>query len=556
MNENVRKEYERWLNQPSLSREEKQQLQAIANDEEAINDAFYRDLSFGTAGLRGILGMGTNRMNIYVVKKATQGLANYLKKNFQKASVAIAYDSRHFSTEFAFIAAKVLSSNGIKAYVYDVLKPTPVLSYTVRNLHCQAGIMVTASHNPAKYNGYKVYGDDGCQITDHFADMVSQEINKLDIFKDIKCDDDSLVEKVPDRVYEEFLQSTMRKSLLDKSVSRDIKICFTPLNGPGRYPIQDILKMDGFKNIKIVKEQEEPDGDFTTCTYPNPELKEALTLGVKLLQESKGDVLIASDPDCDRIGLVSLDDKGLHYYSGNETGLLLFDYVYNTLKTRGLLPPNPVLVKTIVSTDLMNVVCERLGIQCVEVLTGFKYIGEVIANLEKVGRRDDFLLGFEESCGYLTNTEVRDKDAVNAAMLVAEMVAFNKANGKSVFERIEEIYQEFGRYVSVVKSYEFPGESGKNKMDGVMKYLRENDIEFPVGQLKQKNDYLLSIAKGKNGTQEIKLPKSNVIKYVFEDGTTCTMRPSGTEPKIKIYLCGKNPAILNQLKEYMEGYLK
>ena len=314
--------------------------------------------------------------------------------------------------------------------------------------------------------------------------------------------------------------------------------------------------MDGFKNIKIVKEQEEPDGDFTTCTYPNPELKEALTLGVKLLQESKGDVLIASDPDCDRIGLVSLDDKGLHYYSGNETGLLLFDYVYNTLKTRGLLPPNPVLVKTIVSTDLMNVVCERLGIQCVEVLTGFKYIGEVIANLEKVGRRDDFWLGFEESCGYLTNTEVRDKDAVNAAMLVAEMVAFNKANGKSVFERIEEIYQEFGRYVSVVKSYEFPGESGKNKMDGVMKYLRENDIEFPVGQLKQKNDYLLSVAKGKNGTQEIKLPKSNVIKYVFEDGTTCTMRPSGTEPKIKIYLCGKNPAILNQLKEYMEEYLK
>ena len=556
MNENVRKEYERWLNEPSLSREEKQQLQAIANDEEAINDAFYRDLSFGTAGLRGVLGMGTNRMNVYVVKKATQGLANYLKKNFQKASVAIAYDSRHFSTEFAFIAAKVLSSNGIKAYVYDVLKPTPVLSYTVRNLHCQAGIMVTASHNPAKYNGYKVYGDDGCQITDHFADMVSQEINQLDIFKDIKCDDDSLVEKVPDRVYEEFLQSTMRKSLLDKSVSRDIKICFTPLNGTGRYPIQEILKMDGFNNIKVVKEQEEPDGDFTTCTYPNPELKEALTLGVKLLQETKGDVLIASDPDCDRIGLVSLDDKGLHYYSGNETGLLLFDYVYNTLKTRGLLPPNPVLVKTIVSTDLMNVVCERLGIQCVEVLTGFKYIGEVIANLEKVGRRDDFLLGFEESCGYLTNTEVRDKDAVNAAMLVAEMVAFNKANGKSVFERIEEIYQEFGRYVSVVKSYEFPGESGKNKMDGVMKYLRENDIEFPVGQLKQKNDYLLSVAKGRNGTQEIKLPKSNVIKYIFEDGTTCTMRPSGTEPKIKIYLCGKDPKILDSLVEFMEGFIK
>ena len=556
MNENVRKEYERWLNEPSLSREEKQQLQAIANDEEAINDAFYRDLSFGTAGLRGVLGMGTNRMNLYVVKKATQGLANYLKKNFDKASVAIAYDSRHFSTEFAEIAAKVLSSNGIKAYIYDVLKPTPVLSYTVRNLHCQAGIMVTASHNPAKYNGYKVYGDDGCQITDHFADMVSQEINKLDIFKDIKCDDDSLVERVPERVYQEFLASTMKKSLLDKSVDRGIKIVFTPLNGTGRYPVQDILKMDGFNNVTVVKEQEEPDGDFTTCTYPNPELKEALTLGVKLLEKTKGDVLIATDPDCDRIGLVSLDDKGLHYYSGNETGLLLFDYVYNTLKTRGLLPPHPVLVKTIVSTDLMNVICDKLGIQLYEVLTGFKYIGEVIANLEKVGRRDDFLLGFEESCGYLTNTDVRDKDAVNAAMLVAEMVAFNKANGKSVFERIEEIYEEYGRFASVVKSYEFPGESGKNKMDGVMKYLRENDIKFPVGELKQKNDYLLSIAKGKNGTQEIKLPKSNVIKYIFEDGTTCTMRPSGTEPKIKIYLCGKDPKILNSLVEFMEGFIK
>lgn len=556
MNENVRKEYERWLNEPSLSLEEKRQLEAIKGDEEAINDAFYRDLSFGTAGLRGVLGMGTNRMNLYVVKKATQGLANYLKKNFDKASVAIAYDSRHFSTEFAKIAAKVLSSNGIKAYIYDVLKPTPVLSYTVRNLHCQAGIMVTASHNPAKYNGYKVYGADGCQITDHFADMVSKEINQLDIFKDIKCDDDSLVESVPERVYQEFLASTMKKSLLDKSVDRNIKIVFTPLNGTGRYPVQDILKMDGFNNVTVVKEQEEPDGDFTTCTYPNPEMKEALTLGVKLLQEVKGDVLIATDPDCDRIGLVSLDDKGLHYYSGNETGLLLFDYVYNTLKTRGLLPPRPVLVKTIVSTDLMNVICDKLGIELHEVLTGFKYIGEVIANLEKVGRRDDFLLGFEESCGYLTNTDVRDKDAVNAAMLVAEMVAFNKANGRSVFERIEEIYEEYGRYASVVNSYEFPGESGKNKMDGVMKYLRENDIKFPVGELKQKNDYLLSVAKGKDGTQEIKLPKSNVIKYVFEDGTTCTVRPSGTEPKIKIYLCGKNPAILNQLKEFMEGYLK
>ena len=553
MEAKTRKEYERWLNDSPLTKEEKDSLLAIQNDEEAINDAFYRDLSFGTAGLRGVLGMGTNRMNIYVVQKATQGLANYLNKNFKKSSVAIAYDSRHFSTEFAKIAAKVLSSNGIKAYIYDVLKPTPVLSYTVRNLHCQAGIMVTASHNPAKYNGYKVYGDDGCQITDHFADMVSKEINALDIFKDIKCDDDSLVESVPEKVYQEFLESTMKKSLLDKSVSRDIKIVFTPLTGTGRYPVQDILKMDGFKNVTVVKEQEEPDGDFPTCTYPNPELHSTLELGVKLLKETKGDVLIATDPDCDRIALASLDEDGVHYYSGNETGMLLFDYVYFTLKTRGLLPKNPVLVKTIVSTDLMNVICNKLGVNCVEVLTGFKYIGEVIANLEKENRKDDFLLGFEESCGYLTNTDVRDKDAVNAAMLVAEMVAFNKANGKSVHQRIEEIYEEYGRYQSVVDSYEFPGQSGKQKMDDLMKYFRESDVDFPIGKAKTINDYLLSVSKTGNEQKEIKLPKSNVMKYIFNDGTTVTVRPSGTEPKIKIYYCGKDEKVIASLKKFMDN---
>ena len=553
MDEQVRKEYQRWVEEPSLSVEERNALLAIANDEEAINDAFYRDLSFGTAGLRGVLGMGTNRMNYYVVKKATQGLANYLNKNFDKPSVAIAYDSRNFSKEFAEVSAKVLSSNGIKAYLYEVLKPTPVLSYTVRYLKCQAGIMVTASHNPAKYNGYKVYGDDGCQITDHFADMVSKEINALDIFKDVKCHDDSLVEYVPEKVYQEFLASTMRKSLLDKSVSRDIKIAFTPLNGTGRYPVQDILKLDGFNDVHIVKEQEEPDGNFTTCTYPNPELRPTLELGVKLLQDIKGDVLIATDPDCDRVALASIGADGLHYYSGNETGMLLFDYVYNTLKTRGLLPPHPVLVKTIVSTDLMNVICDKLGVECREVLTGFKYIGEVIANLEKDNRKEDFLLGFEESCGYLTNNEVRDKDAVNASMLAAEMVAFNKANGKTIHQRLEEIYQEYGRYECVVDSYEFPGQSGKAKMDNMMKYFRETEVKFPVGNLVAINDYLLSVRKTREGESEINLPKSNVLKYVFEDGTTATIRPSGTEPKIKIYYCGKDKEVITQLKAFFDN---
>lgn len=553
MEAKTRKEYERWLNDSPLTKDEKQSLLDIKNDEEAINDAFYRDLSFGTAGLRGVLGMGTNRMNIYVVQKATQGLANYLNKNFKNAAVAIAYDSRHYSTEFAKIAAKVLSSNGIKAYIYDVLKPTPVLSYTVRNLKCQAGIMVTASHNPAKYNGYKVYGDDGCQITDHFADMVSKEINALDIFKDIKCDDDSLVTSVPEHVYQDFLKSTMKVSLLDKKVSRDIKIAFTPLNGTGRYPVQDILKMDGFNNVAIVKEQEEPDGDFPTCTYPNPELRPTLKLGVELLEKIKGDILIATDPDCDRVALASRDEDGVHYYSGNETGMLLFDYVYNTLKTRGLLPKHPVLVKTIVSSDLMNIICDKLGVECVEVLTGFKYIGEVIANLEKENRKEDFLLGFEESCGYLTNTDVRDKDAVNASMLVAEMVAFNKANGKSVHQRLEEIYQEYGRFQSIVDSYEFPGQTGKEKMDNLMKYFRESEVHFPVGKVVTVNDYLLSVSKTNNQIKEIKLPESNVMKYIFQDGTTVTVRPSGTEPKIKIYYCGKDEKVIASLKAFMDN---
>ena len=556
MENSVRKEYERWLAQPSLREEERKQLLDIQDNPEAINDAFYKNLEFGTGGLRGVLGMGTNRMNYYTVMKATQGLANFLNKKYKNAKVAISYDSRLFSEEFAKTAAKVLSSNGIKAYIYDVLKPTPVLSYTVRNLQCQSGIMITASHNPSIYNGYKVYGNDGCQISGDFADEVSREINKLDIFNDIKCDDDSLVESVPNRVYEEFLKSTMKKSLLDKSVSRDIKIAYTPLNGTGRYPVQDILKLDGFNFVKVVKEQEEPDGNFTTCKYPNPEIRETLDLGVKLLNDIEGDILIATDPDCDRVALVSRDSKGLHYYSGNETGMLIFDYVYNTLKSRGLLPEHPVLVKTIVSSDIMNVICEKLGVQCVDVLTGFKYIGEVIANLEKQGRESDFLLGFEESCGYLTNTEVRDKDAVNASMLVAEMVAFNKANGKTVYERIEEIYNEYGHYQSMLDSFEFPGQSGKEKMDNLMKFFRESEVRFPVGQVKQINDYLLSIAKTKNGVEEIKLPKSNVLKYIFEDGTTVTIRPSGTEPKIKVYYCGKDIEKMKSLRNFMSSFTK
>ena len=547
MNNETLNEYKKWLNEPSLLEKDRIALKELKNEEE-INDAFYQNLAFGTGGLRGVIGIGTNRMNEYTVKKATQGLANYLNKTCKSSSVAISYDSRNFSKEFAFLAAEVLSSNNIKVYIYKELKPTPVLSFTTRYLKCSAGIMITASHNPKQYNGYKVYGADGCQITDNFANDVSKEINAINIFNDVKCFNKSLINYVPNEVYEAFLSSTKNKSLLSKDIKRDVKIIYTPLNGTGNIPVRDILRIDGFNDVIVVKEQELPDGNFTTCPYPNPEIKTALDLGVQCLKENNADVLLATDPDCDRIGLVSLDKEGVHYYSGNEVGILLFDYIYETLKANNNLPKNPVIVKTIVTTDMMNAIANKLGIEVIDVLTGFKYIGETIANLEKEGRIADYLLGLEESCGYLTNTDVRDKDAVNASMLVAEMVAYNKSKSLTPYERLNELYKEYGFYKTELVNYEFPGESGKTKIQNTMSYLRENVLSLNELKIRTINDYHLSISKIDDKEVKINLPKSNVLKYIFVDGTTLTVRPSGTEPKIKLYFCSKSEENISVLK--------
>lgn len=556
MNEKTYQEYLKWLNEPSLSEEERKSLSLFKDNEEQINDAFFQNLKFGTAGLRGVLGLGTNRLNQYTVRKATQGLANHLNKIKKNAKVAIGYDSRHFSREYAFEAAKVLSSNGIEAYVYNELQPTPVLSFTVRELKCDAGIILTASHNPKQYNGYKLYGPNGCQATEELASAVSEEINKLDIFKDVKANDDSKVYLVDEAVYESFLASTLKKSLLNNNENRDIKLIYSPLNGTGRYPVQEILSRCGFKKVVLVKEQEKPDPDFTTCPYPNPEMKEALKLGVELLEKENADVFIATDPDCDRVGFVNKDSTGIHYFTGNEVGVILFDFVYHTLKERNLLPKNPVIVKTIVSTDLIDVMAKSWNVTVNDVLTGFKYIGELIGNLEGKNRKEDFLLGFEESCGYLTNTDVRDKDAVNASMLIAELTAFWKNRGKSVYERLQEIYEEFGHYYSQTISYEFPGESGLKKMADFMEYFRNNDVTFPNVEVVTKNDYLASISKTKNEETIINLPKSNVIKYIFNDSSTLTIRPSGTEPKIKFYFCSKNLELIEQIKLQINELVK
>ncbi len=544
--------FNEWKSNPQLDEESKKALLSMSEAE--IEDAFFRELAFGTGGLRGVLGVGTNRMNQYTVRKATQGLANYLKKHFKNARVAIGYDSRLFSREFAYDSASVLSSNGIEAFIYPVLLPTPVVSFTVRRLNCQAGIMVTASHNPKEYNGYKVYGPDGCQATDELANAISAEIDNVNIFKDVKVGDNSLVHEIGDDIYQEFLASTIKKSLLPKG-ERSLKIAYTPLNGTGRVPVQDILHMDGFNNIEVVKEQEMPDGNFTTCPYPNPEMRPALELGVKLLKEKECDILIANDPDCDRIGMVSRDKDGIHYYTGNEVGVLLFDYVYESLKVSNRLPKHPFMVKTIVTSDMVNVMAEEHGITVKDVLTGFKYIGEQIGLLEKANRVEDFLLGYEESCGYLNNTDIRDKDAVNASMLVAELCEFLLKQGKTPYQRLNELYDKYGRYQTALWSFEFKGVTGLQKMNDFMLSIRKG-LDFPNGKVVKTNDYLASTSRVGDKVEVIDLPKSNVMKYYFNNGDTVTIRPSGTEPKLKVYVLTKHQENIEVLQKYFQDIIK
>lgn len=543
----IKQTYNEWLENAVEDKDLTAELESIKNNEDEIYDRFYTALKFGTAGLRGIIGAGTNRMNIYVVRQATQGLANYVLKKYGNGSVAISHDSRIKADLFMNEAARVLAANGIKVYITSELQPTPVLSYLVRYFKCQAGIMVTASHNPAAYNGYKAYGEDGCQMTDVAANTVYDEISKLDMFKDVKIADfdeavkSGIIEYVDESVYDTYLEKVMEQQV-NPGVCKgaDLKVVYTPLNGTGNKLVRKVLGKIGVNDVVVVPEQELPDGNFTTCPYPNPEIKEALAKGLELCEKEQPDLLLATDPDADRVGIAVKDyDGSYRLISGNEDGVMLTNYILSCKKASGKLPEKPVVVKTIVTTKLINKLCEKYGCELKNVLTGFKYIGEVILNLEKKHEENRYLFGFEESYGYLSGTYVRDKDAVVASMLVCEMAAYYKKQGKSLAEVIDGLYEEFGYYLNQTYSFEFDGAAGMQKMSDIMTAVRDNTPKSIAGyDVVKVSDYLLrketDVATG--SVTDIDLPKSNVIALHLADDNAVIIRPSGTEPKIKLYI--------------------
>lgn len=502
-------------------------------NEQQTEDAFYRDLAFGTGGLRGTIGVGTNRMNIHTVAKATQGLANYLNKEFSEPSVVIGYDSRIKSDVFAQVAAGVFSANGIRVHIWPELLPVPTVSFATRYLHASAGVMITASHNPSKYNGYKVYGADGCQITTEAAEIILSEIKKLDIFSDVKQEPFAIVpgktEYIGEEVLTAFIESVKIQSVLgDCKVNKDVSIVYTPLNGSGLKPVTRALKEMGYTNITVVKEQEMPDGHFPTCPYPNPEIREAMALGMEYAARVHADLLLATDPDCDRVGIAVRNQSGEYILlTGNETGLLLLDYICSRRTALGTMPADPVMVKTIVTMDLAERIAASYRVRTVNVLTGFKFIGEQIGLLEKQGKADSYIFGFEESYGYLTGSYVRDKDGVNGATLICEMFAYYASQGISLTEKLEELYAKFGYCMNTLHSYEFEGSAGFAKMQEIMTQFHQGlDTIGPEKVLKT-----LDYSVGLDG-----LPKSDVLKYLLEDNCSVVVRPSGTEPKLKVYI--------------------
>ncbi len=559
MNTMYLEDYKRWtaaeLEDPDLTRE----LKEIAEDDEQIKDRFAVALKFGTAGLRGVLGAGTNRMNIYVVRQATQGLANWVKTQGGSQSVAISYDSRINSDVFAKTAACVLAANGIHVRIYDALMPVPALSFATRYYKANAGIMITASHNPAKYNGYKAYGPDGCQMTDDAAAIVYAEIQKTDVLTGAKL--------IP---FEEGLSSGMiqyvgedcKEALYDAIKARSVrpglcktaglKLVYSPLNGSGLVPVTRVLHDIGIDDITIVPEQQYPDGHFPTCPYPNPEIFEALKLGLELAEKNGADLMLATDPDADRVGIaIRCPDGSYELVSGNEVGVLLLDYICQGRIEKGTMPANPVAVKSIVSTPLADAVAKSYGVEMRNVLTGFKWIGDQIARLEAAGQVDRFIFGFEESYGYLAGPYVRDKDAIIGSMLICEMAAYYRSIGSSIKERLEEIYAKFGRYLNKVDSFEFPGLSGMEKMAGIMDGLRKN----PPAEI---GGYKVASVTDYQDTDKTGLPKANVLIYALEGGATVVVRPSGTEPKIKTYFTtlGKDLAQAQAQKDRLAAALK
>ena len=552
-------EYKRWREANLEDGELKEELLSIDGNEEEIKERFAVALKFGTAGLRGILGAGTNRMNIYVVRQATQGLANWVKAQGGSQLVAISYDSRINSDVFAKNAACVLAANGIKVRIYDALMPVPALSFATRYYKANAGIMVTASHNPSKYNGYKAYGPDGCQMTDEAANAVYAEIQKTDVLDGAKMmnfeDGQSagLIEYVEDAckeaLYESIEACSVRPGLCKTA---GLKLVYSPLNGSGLVPVTRILKDIGVKDVTIVPEQMYPDGNFPTCPYPNPEIFEALKLGLELAEKSGADLMLATDPDADRVGIaMKCPDGTYELVTGNEMGVLLLDYICAGRMENGTMPEHPVAVKSIVSTPLADAVAAHYGVELRNVLTGFKWIGDQIAKLEEEGETERFIFGFEESYGYLAGPYVRDKDAVVGSMLICEMAAYYRSKGSSMKERLEEIYAEYGRYLNQVDSFEFPGLSGMEKMDEIMAGLRANPPKEFAG-------YAVVKATDYKNTEETGLPSANSLFYRLEDGATVIVRPSGTEPKIKTYFTtlGKNLAEAKAQKEKLAEALK
>ena len=545
MEKEAEKRYADWLEHELYDQDLKAELEAIRGNEDKINDAFYRDLEFGTGGLRGVIGAGTNRMNVMTVAKASQGYSDYLNAESENPSVAIAHDSRIKSDLFSQTAASVFAANGIKVYMYPALMPTPSLSFAVRHLGCDGGVVVTASHNPAKYNGYKVYGPDGCQITTKAAEAIQKAINDIDIFTGIRRIgfDEGIqsgkIEWIGEETVNAFIDAVSNESLLkDNDGDKNLSIVYTPLNGAGLRCVTTCLKKNGYTNIHVVKEQENPDGNFPTCPYPNPEIREALELGLRDAEATGSDILIATDPDSDRVGIAVRNTEGSYtLLTGNETGVLLLDWIAKRRIELGKMPEKPVVVKTIVTTDMATRIAAHYGIEIREVLTGFKYIGEQIGLLEKDGEADRYILGFEESYGYLTGSYVRDKDAVDGAMMIADMTAYYRKRGKSLLDVLSELYKTYGYFYNTLHSYEFEGESGFEKMKAMTAKLRtEPPASFAGSPVAVRNDYLNSVSVDKDGKEtKIDLPVSDVMKFITESGISVVVRPSGTEPKLKIY---------------------
>ena len=538
-------DYKRWMDTELEDAALTEELKSIEGKDDEIKDRFAVALKFGTAGLRGVLGAGSNRMNIYVVRQATQGLANWVKTQGGSQLVAISYDSRINSDVFAKTAAGVLAANGIKVRIYDALMPVPALSFATRYYQANAGIMVTASHNPAKYNGYKAYGPDGCQMTDEAADIVYAEIQKTDILTGAKVMDfeeglkKGLIEYVGEDCKEALYQAIEARSVRPGiCASAGLKLVYSPLNGSGLVPVTRVLKDIGITDVTIVPEQQYPDGNFPTCPYPNPEIFEALRLGLELAKKTGADLMLATDPDADRVGIaMKCPDGSYELVSGNEMGVLLLDYICAGRIEKGTMPKNPVAVKSIVSTPLADAVAKNYGVELRSVLTGFKWIGDQIAKLEAAGEVDRFIFGFEESYGYLAGPYVRDKDAIIGSMLICEMAAYYRSIGSSIKQRLEEIYEKYGRYLNKVDSFEFPGLTGMDKMAGIMDGLREN----PPAKI---GEYAVVKVTDYKKPEETGLPAANVLVYKLEGGAEVIVRPSGTEPKIKTYFTtlGKNLA--------------